>query len=70
MAKAKGFIDKSTTALEIMNLVRFILEHEIDVTENVSYIINGICRRTVFEYMKRRMSCKLTTDIYYLNIFM
>ena len=42
VAKAKGFIDKSTTALEIMNLVKFILDHEIDVNENVSYIVSGI----------------------------
>lgn len=69
VAKAKGFIDKLTTALEIMNLVKFILEHEIDVNENVSYIVSGICRRTVFEYTKRRMSCKLTTEINYLKIF-
>jgi len=61
VTKAKGLIDKSTTALEIMNLVKFILEHEIDVNENVSYIVNGICRRTVFEYTKRRMTCKPTT---------
>jgi len=60
VTKAKGLIDKSTSALEIMNLVKFILEHEIDVNENVSYIVNGICRRTVFEYTKRRMSCKIT----------
>eukprot|EP00102_Acyrthosiphon_pisum_P024564 XP_016661774.1 PREDICTED: uncharacterized protein LOC103310055 [Acyrthosiphon pisum] len=59
VAKAKGFIDKSTTALEIMNLVKFILEHEIDVNENVSYIVRGICRRTVFEYTKRRISYRI-----------
>lgn len=68
VAKAKSFVDKSTTALEIMNLVKFILEHEIDVNENVSYIVNGICRRTVFEYTKRRISCKLTIYIVYLNV--
>lgn len=68
VTKARSFIDKSTTALEIMNLVKFILEHEIDVNENVSYIVNGICRRTVFEYTKRRISCKLITEINYLRI--
>jgi hypothetical protein len=50
-----------------MNLVKFILEHEIDINENVLYIVNGICRRTVFEYTKRRMSCKPITEIFYLN---
>lgn len=61
--KAKELIDKSSTALEIMNLVKFILEHEIDVNETVLYIVNGICRRTIFEYTKRRISCKLTINI-------
>ncbi|KAE9541212.1 hypothetical protein AGLY_004457 [Aphis glycines] len=59
LTKAKYLIDKSTTAFDVMNLVKFILEHEIDVNENVLYIVNGICRRTVFEYAKKRMSYRM-----------
>lgn len=67
LTKAKYLINKSTTAFDVMNLVKFILEHEIDVNENVLYIVNGICRRTVFEYAKKRMSCKTTTEFLYFN---
>lgn len=61
---ARSIVDsKSATALEFLELVKLILEHDLDVKENVQYVLSGICRRTVFEYTKRRMSCKYETCI-------
>lgn len=64
--KARRLMDKSASALQLINLVKHILQHEIDVEENVKYIVSGIYRRTVFEYTKRRMNCKLIYN-YVLN---
>lgn len=54
--KAKRQMGKSATALEIMDLVKLILQYEFESNESVSYIVHGIYRRSVFEYTKRRMS--------------
>lgn len=59
LLKARRLMDKSASALQLMDLVKHILQREIDVEENVMYIVSGMCRRSVFEYTKRRMSCKL-----------
>lgn len=55
---ARELIGKSGTALDIMVMTKRILEYKMDVQEDVQYVVEGLCRRTVFEYAKRRMSRK------------
>lgn len=68
LVHAKHLLHETATALEIMNLVEIILDYEIDGRDNVQYIVSGLCRRSVFEYTKRRMSCKPTNNVYNYTI--
>lgn len=58
MMKAKGMVGGSKSAMEMIDLVKLILDHEIDAIENVQYVVSGLYRRTVFEYAKRRIGCE------------
>lgn len=63
LVQAKHLADETATALEIMDLVKVILEYEIDAKDNVQYIVSGLYRRSVFEYTKRRISCKPRNNV-------
>lgn len=60
--RAKALSTNTKTALDIIFLAKKILYYEKDVNDNTFYIIRGLCRRTVFECTKRRISCKLKNE--------
>lgn len=55
---ARKLVGKAGTALDIMEMTKRILEYKMDMQDDVKYVVEGLCRRTVFEYAKRRMSRK------------
>lgn len=62
--KAKNIVENSATAREIMEVVKMILHYEVNVKEDIQYIVKGICRKTVFEYTKRRVGRKFKINVY------
>lgn len=54
--KAKNLSQPDSTAEEVIFLTRRIVEHNADITANVNYVMNGLIKRSIFEYTKKKVA--------------
>eukprot|EP00102_Acyrthosiphon_pisum_P014691 XP_008184870.1 PREDICTED: uncharacterized protein LOC100569811 isoform X2 [Acyrthosiphon pisum] len=63
ITRAKLLTEPGTSAVDYINLIRRVTEHEADVKSNVGYFVSGLAERAVFELTKKKIAEKIFLDI-------